>query len=125
MPNNTTETPTVSAPNFSESSAGCYLQNPWDALNSCAFPQAADATAGSGTLFGLLLGVTIIGSAWYATDSVGAAGGLLILLGGALFPMVPQSFHGMGWSLVFVGIAAAFWGVATRLVLDPSTQEGL
>lgn len=45
-----------------------------------------------------------------------------ILLGGALFAMLPGSFTGLAQSLLIIGVAAVFLQIAQRYVLDPTTQ---
>lgn len=124
MQTNNTATPTVESPSFQGSDIGCFAENPMSVLDSCVFPQLAGATAGSEQLFGLLLVTLILGLTWYSTGSIGATAGILILLGGAMMPMLPGSYRSLAWSVLVVGLAAAFLALAQRYVLDPTTKRG-
>jgi hypothetical protein len=78
---------------------------------------------GSDALFGLLIGVVLFMSLYFAGDGDMATPTVaLILLGGVLIPTLPGSYAQIGMSIVTIGLAVALWQVIKRYVLSAGAQ---
>jgi len=111
-------------PDFTNSSAACYVENPWGLLESCVFPDLAAGLGGSDALFGLLLGAGIVVPMWLADPEgrLAAPSVLLILVGGGLLQMLPAGMRGAAWTLIILGVTAAIGVIAKRYVLNPGVR---
>jgi hypothetical protein len=97
------------------------LQSTLDNWGSGAWEEAifgpVVALIGEG-VFGVLVGAVLIISMWLAGDrGLAAPAVTTILLGALMFPILPANFVGIGWAVVFVGLAGGFFAVLKEYAL--------
>lgn len=79
------------------------------------------AAAGGEPLFGLFIfGVILFGNYLAGNGGVETPAVLTILLGGVLIPMLPGEYQAIAGTLILLGVAAGFFAVLQRYVLNPS-----
>jgi hypothetical protein len=97
--------------------ASRWLAGEW---HNCVFEPVPDLVGVP--VFGL-----IVASMLYMTLYVAGSGNLTtptvvsILLATALFPVIPDQFSGIAWSILLIGGAGASFQILQKYVLDPST----
>lgn len=95
-----------------------WINGDW---RSCIFDPVTgligDAAFGLLVASGLYFSLYLAGGGDIRTPTV-----VSILLGGALFTMLPGAYTGLAQSLLVIGIGAVFLQIAQRYILDPSTQ---
>jgi hypothetical protein len=73
-------------------------------------------------LFGLLVGGALWTSLYFAGGgSTATPTAVCILVGSALFPILPGGMVGVATGAITIGVAAAFFQVLQKYVLNPST----
>jgi hypothetical protein len=84
--------------------------------NTAVFSGIVDLI-GEGT-FGVIVGAVVIVSLWLGGDrGLAAPSVATILLGALMFPILPSNFVGIGWAVVFVGLAGGFFAVLREFAL--------
>jgi len=97
----------------------CYFG---DSAITCMTDQYVGAFGGEAML-GVLLGVTIFGTLYIASDgSMATPTVALILIGGGLVGMLPSNYSQIAMYVIYIGLAAALWQVLQKYVLSPATQ---
>jgi len=95
-----------------------WINGDW---RSCVF-DPVPGLIGDGA-FGLLIAVELYFSLYLAGGGdIRTPTVVSILLGGALFAMLPGAYTGLAQSLLVIGIGAVFLQIAQRYILDPTTQ---
>lgn len=108
----------TSAPTYSSCSVDQWILGDWF---NCLF----EPTAG---LIGIPTMGFLIGSGLWAALYLAGGGRtttptiVLILLATALFPLIPDGFNGLAWSVLLVGATAAILQSMQKYVLSPATQ---
>lgn len=96
-----------------------WLSGDW---GSCFFgPVTGQVSAG---VFGLILGVGIYSSLYFAAGGQSTTATVVtILLASVLLPVLPGAYSGIAWTVLFVGATGAVLQALQKYMLNPATAR--